>query len=133
MSLEGTFFMLQENSEEFDQLRTATNIQSEINQGKYVPPGGHVSILKSGVDENEAKKSVIFLGGTDYSQGKQFSFASDLFCLKIESTKETFKLENVNQVKSFSLTPTEHVRMVECSAIHGTNGATLVDKNNEKR
>lgn len=132
MSLEGNFFLLQENEEDFHELRTATKIQSEINKGKYAPPGGHVSILKSGIGEKKGEKTVLFSGGTDFEQGKQYGFSSDLFGLKIESTAETFKIEQLNQVKSFSVTDSDQVRMVECSALFGTNGATLVDQNKEE-
>ena len=44
MSLEGDFYMLQTNDDQYDDLRTASSIQADITKGKYVPPGGHVAI-----------------------------------------------------------------------------------------
>ena len=133
MSLEGNFYMLQTNDDQYDDLRTASSIQADITKGKYVPPGGHVAILKKGVKENEEKKTVIFLGGTDHSQGKQYGFSSDLFSIEMESTNETFKLEKVKQVKSCGITtPSDQVRMEQCSAIFGAHGASMVDMKHEE-
>ena len=63
MSLGGDFYMLHTNDEQYDELRTASSMQADITKEKYVPPGGHVAILKKGVEENEEKNTVIFLGG----------------------------------------------------------------------
>ena len=43
------------------------------------------------------------MGGTDYKQGKQFDFAQDLFSIKVETKKDSFKIEGVKQVKSFGI------------------------------
>ena len=132
MSLTGDFFMLQNKTEEYNELRTQKNIQTEISKGKYIPPAGHVSIMKRGTGNNEENRTVIFLGQTDFSQGKQFGFAEDLFNLDIQSNKETFSLDKVKQVKSFSLTSAPNqVRMEATSAIHGCHGAALVDMDGE--
>ena len=128
MSIFGDFHMLQTNDEDFDDLSTAAHIQAEISKGKYAPPGGHVSILKEGNGEKKEDKTVLFIGGTSHSQGKQYGFSSDLFGLDIHSTRDTFKLEKIKQVKTFGITASSDlVRMENCSAIFGTNGATLVD------
>ena len=59
MSLTGDFCMLQNNTEEYDEPRQTYKL-------KY-PPAGHVSIMKRGTGDNEENRTVIFLGGTDFS------------------------------------------------------------------
>ena len=101
--------------------------QKEIETNGFIPPPGHVSILKSDTD-NISKHTLISTGGFDFEQGKEWDFAEDLFGMEIESTDETFKIIKHHHVQSFKLTtPSDIVRMEKCAAMTGYSGGTMVD------
>ena len=88
MDFQGSFYSIQNVTLPYDDLQTKVAIQKNIDKSQYIPPGGHVSILKSGYGETEHEHVVIFTGGTEFTQGKQHTFSEDLFSIKIESKKD---------------------------------------------
>ena len=73
VELEGQIFLVQKMQENFHDLATKASIQKDIDKGNFIPPPGHVSILKTD-PEDESKLTIISTGGADFEQGEKFCF-----------------------------------------------------------
>ena len=98
--LEGQIFLIQRMPGNFHDLATKASIQKDIDKGDFIPPPGHVSILKTD-PEDESRHTIISTGGADFEQGKEWGFSGDLFGTHFESINDKFEVLKVEQVQSF--------------------------------
>jgi hypothetical protein len=127
VELEGQIFLVQKMPENFHDLATKASIQKDIDKGNFIPPPGHVSILKND-PEDESKHTIISTGGADFEQGKEWGFAEDLFGTHFLSTADKFEVLKLDHVQSFATTSASGgMRMEKCAAMVGYSGGTMVD------
>ena len=130
--LEGQIFLIQRMPGNFHDLATKASIQKDIDKGDFIPPPGHVSILKTD-PEDESRHTIISTGGADFEQGKEWGFSGDLFGTHFESINDKFEVLKVEQVQSFSTTAASGgMRMEKCATMCGYSGGIMIDLKEER-
>ena len=81
---------------------TKKSKQKSIQKSDYIPPTGHVSLLKSGVwDEDDTKSChLIFHNGVDWKHGTSWDFVEDWFCSDITWSSSVINTENLKHVQA---------------------------------
>ena len=124
------FLNLLEKHDKLIDKTTKKSEQKSIQKSDYIPPTGHISILKSGVSDEDGTKTchLIFHNGVNWKHGRSWDFAEDWFCLDIAWSSSFINTENLKHVQAFHVTSkSPGASMENCSTSFGFVLAAAVD------
>ena len=124
------FLNLLENHETLTDKTTKKAEQKSIQKSDYIAPPGHISIIKTGVAEEDGTKTahLIFHNGVNWKHGRTWDFAEDWFCLDITWSSSFINTEDLKHVQAFHVTSkSSGASMEECSTSFGYVLAAAVD------
>ena len=108
-------------------VKTAKAEEKMLEDEQYVPPPGHISILKCKFNDGGAGEAFIMtLGGGRMQESRTWKHASELFCRNFHWSSQDFEVGELFRLKSFKVTTTKG-RTSTGSVTPSLFGATFVD------
>ena len=94
---------------------------------QYIPPSGHINLLKGKViDGGAGKASMLSIGGVRMGDSRTAKFARELFCRNFSWVSGAFDVGDLKRLKSFQVT-TSKGKTSSGSVTAPLFGATFVD------
>ena len=133
MSTEGVFINLLQTQQQISDKRTKKAEQKVIKKSEYLPPPGHISIIRNGTSEDGDRTShLIFHNGIVWKHGRTWDYAEDWFCLDISWNLNSISCDNLKHVQAFHVTSkSTGPAMEECSTSFGYVQAASCDLSDE--
>ena len=108
-------------------ITTAKSEEKRLEEDQYVPPSGHICVVKRNFCDGElGGASLLSLGGVRMQESRTWKFANELFCRNVSWSSDKVVVEELLRLKSFQVT-TPNGRTASGSVIPPLSGSSVVD------